>query len=69
MGIMPEKRPLGGPALLVSSLLFLLGLIAFIIGVLRILDRDSIGGGLCLLTAAFAFGFLLLALSRTPGNS
>jgi len=66
---MPERQPLRGPALFVASLLFLVGSIAFIVGGLFLLGRDSIGGGLCLLASVLAFGFLLNVLSRTPGSS
>jgi hypothetical protein len=66
---MPEKQPLRGPAVFVASLLFLVGAITFIVGGLRLLGGDSMGGGLCLLASVLAFGFLLNALSRTTGSS
>jgi hypothetical protein len=65
---MPEKPPLRGPSLLVASLLFLVGVIALVGGLLYTLGGDSMGGALDLIAAATAFGLLLSVLSKNSGS-
>lgn len=66
---MSERQPIRGPALLVASLLFLTGAIAFVLGGMSsLVNGVTPGGALHFLVSVVAFGWLLHVLTKKPSR-